>query len=124
METNALWLWVAAGLSLFTFALHSFATRHDIVQPLLEADLHRVSKYTHYYCWHMVTITLFAMAAFYAVAAQFPSAWELAAVSTGLAMAFALWSIALVVWKRQKMFELPQWTLFIVISAAGAMGFI
>ncbi|MEM9733062.1 MAG: hypothetical protein AAF903_06195 [Pseudomonadota bacterium] len=124
METNALWLWVAAGLSLFNFALHSFATRKDIVQPLLDADLHRVSKYTNYYCWHMVTITLFAMALFYALAAQFPAAWELAIASTGLAMAFALWSIALVVWKRQKMFELPQWTLFIVISAAGSMGFI
>jgi len=116
------WLWTAATISLITWALHTFATRRTIVEPLLNADINRVSKFTNYYCWHMVTIVLLAMAASFAVAAQIPSAWELAAAATLLATAFAVWSLVLVFWKKQKPFELPQWVLFVPIAVTGLLG--
>lgn len=121
--THSVWMWAAAALSFGTCALHVFATKKDIVQPLLDADLHRVSKYTHYYCWHMVSVTLFAMGAAYSIAAVSPSAWELAAAATVLSVAFAAWSLALVIWKQQKPFELPQWVLFIAIATTAILGF-
>ena len=48
----------------------------------------------------------------------------LAAMWTAIAAAFALWSVALIVWKRQKALDLPQWTLFAVIASLGAAGLV
>ena len=122
MLSATTWLWLASAASFLTFGLHTFATRKDIVAPLLDADLHPVSKFTNYYCWHLVTLTLPMMSAAFAISALVPSAWELAAAATLLSALFAFWSIALVIWKKQKAFNLPQWALFIPIAILGLLG--
>ncbi len=52
---------VASGLCLATCALHTFAGGRTPPKPLLSSDLDPVAKYTNYYGWHLITITLFTM---------------------------------------------------------------
>lgn len=113
----------AAVLSLIVCGLHVWAGGPAIAGPLLRSgDLGRVAKYTNYYCWHIVTIVLAAMPVGFLMGAVRPESRDLAALMTVFAGAFMLWSLGLVVWKRQKPFHLPQWALFLPVAAAGALG--
>jgi len=114
---------VAAALSLGTWALHTFVGGREIAGPLLRSGLHPVPKYTNYYCWHLVTIVLFAMAAAFAYGAVVPAGRDVAAFALMLSSAFAAWSLALVRWTRQPPLRLPQWLLFLAISVVAAVGF-
>ena len=113
---------VAAGLSAFTACIHAFLGGRDVARPLLQADMARVPKFTNYYCWHIVTIVLVAMALGFAHAAVAPAAMIGAVTWTLIAAAFAVWSIALFLWKRMHPFALPQWALFAPIAALGVWG--
>ncbi len=55
-------------------------------------------------------------------AALMPGETALALMWTAIAAAFALWSVGLVIWKQQRSFDLPQWTLFAAISGLGVAG--
>ena len=113
----------AAVLSLLVCGLHVFAGGPAIAAPLLRsADLGRVSKYTNYYCWHIVTIVLLAMPVGFLLGALRRESLDIAALMTVLAGAFMLWSLGLVVWKKQKPFHLPQWALFLPVTVVGALG--
>lgn len=118
-----IWLTTAGVATAAVCALHVFLGGPEAARPLLRArDLNRVARYTNYYCWHMVTIVLAGMAAAFFAAALSPPAVELAWAATLLAAAFALWSIGLVIWKKQKPFHLPQWILFLAVAALGGAG--
>lgn len=117
------WWTIAAGLTLLTAGVHTFAGEVWIARPLLAAsDLRRVPKLTAFYCWHMVTILLFAMAAGFARAASVAEAHELGVACTALAGAFAVWNIALVAGSRISPVLMPQWALFLPILVFGALG--
>ena len=103
---------LAALLSIGVLAAHIFGGGRFYVRPLLAADLHPVPKYVHYYCWHIVTMTLAAMAVSFGRAAVHPGARDLAVLMTVLAAGFAVWSLGLVLWKRQRPLHMPQWALF------------
>ena len=113
----------AAGLSLFTWAVHLFAGTPSIARPLMQSALPDVPRLTHFYCWHLVTLTLGAMVAGFGYAAVWPSGVELGVLFTVLAGLFSLWSVILVIAHRRKWHELPQWVLFLPIFIAGAVGF-
>lgn len=118
-----IWLLAAGAAAGLTTLIHIFAGGPSVARPLLAAaDIDEVAKMTNYYCWHLVTITLAAMTVAFAYAALTPGEVALATMWTIIAAAFAAWSVALVVWKRQKALDLPQWTLFVVIAGLGAMG--
>ena len=112
----------AAALSAFTAAVHAFLGGRDVAKPLLEAEMARTPKLTSYYCWHVVTITLIAMSLGFAIAAADPGAAISAVTWTLIAAAFAIWSVALFIWKRMHPFALPQWALFAPIAGLGAWG--
>ncbi|MEL7463185.1 MAG: hypothetical protein AAFN79_03920 [Pseudomonadota bacterium] len=112
----------AAALSAVTAAIHAFVGGPEIARPLLQAEMARVPKLTTYYCWHIVTITLIAMTLGFAVAAAHPDAATGAITWTLIAAAFALWSVALFIWKRMPPFALPQWALFTPIAGLGLWG--
>ncbi len=119
------WLLAAGGAAGFTTLLHVFAGGPAVARPLLSAsDIDEVAKMTNYYCWHLVSITLVAMTIAFTFAALTPGEGALAVMWTAIAAAFALWSLVLVVWKRQKALDLPQWTLFAVIAGLGAVGLV
>ena len=116
-------LLAAAIAGFITCGIHVTAGGRDIARPLLAArDLADVPKLTHYYCWHLVTIVLFALGVAFLWAAYDPGAAELAWFATAIALAFMIWGLALVVWKRQPTRLMPQWTLFAVIAALGLAG--
>lgn len=54
---------LSAALAAFvTAAIHTFIGGPEIARPLLESgDVPTVPKYTHYACWHIVTLTLLAI---------------------------------------------------------------
>jgi len=113
---------IAAGLSLLTWGIHTFVGGPRIAGPLLRSALPMVPKYTSYYCWHLVTIVLLAMAAGFAYAAFVPSGLDVAWLATLLALAFMGWSVALAFGKVRRPLHLPQWLLFLTISVAALVG--
>ncbi len=114
---------LAALVSFFTCGVHYFAGGKEIARPLLNHDtLHPVVKFTHYYCWHLVTLALFAMSAGFALAAAAPKYLVLGVEWTILAATFAIWNVALFIWKKQSPLQLIQWMLFTPIAVLGAAG--
>jgi hypothetical protein len=117
------WLAPGAGFSALTFLVHIFAGGPNIGTPLLRAqDIRAVPKFTHYYCWHIVSLVLLAMACGFCMGAWSIAAYDVAALMTLLALGFTIWSIALVLRKRQKFWLLPQWALFLPITVCAALG--
>ena len=99
--------------------IHLILGGRDIAKPLLEADHPSpVVIFTHYYCWHIVSMTLFALAAAFGFAAFAADALILARFATLLTIGFCIWGFALVLWKKQSHAQMPQWILFVVTSAA------
>lgn len=120
---NSWWI-AAAVMSFATCLMHVLLGGREIVQPLLAArDLARIPRLTAYYCWHMVTIVLLAMAAALGWAAAHPNL-PLVVLTFALALAFMLLSLALVAAFRVRPWYLPQWSLFAAISAAIALGLV
>ena len=108
------WFVTAAAMSIFTMLVHAFAGGREVAKPLLAArDLKKVPKYTAYYCWHLVTITLAAIALAFWLAAQDENARSLAIFATFGAAAFAGWSLVMISVFKLRLWHFPQWSLFI-----------
>jgi hypothetical protein len=113
---------IAASLALLTWGIHTFVGTPQIARPLLDSDMEPVPKYTNFYGWHLVTIVLFAMAGGFGYAATTPQGGDVGVLMTLLSGAFGLWSILLIAWKHRHPMQLPQWTLFVAVTAAGLVG--
>jgi hypothetical protein len=117
------WFLGAAGLSAFTFVLHVVAGGRETAGPLLEStELGRIAKYTSYYCWHLVTISIASIAAAFLFAAQPGGNFSLAAFATGLSFAFAVLNIAIAARFGLPFWEFGQWVLFLGIALLGLAG--
>lgn len=112
----------AAALSIATAAIHVFIGGPEIAKPLLQAEIPTAPKFTNYYCWHLVSITLVAMAIGFLIPALNASQTMSALTWTIISGAFAGWSLALIALKRRPVGELPQWALFTPIFVLGAIG--
>lgn len=111
---------VPALLAISIAALHVLAGGRDIARPLLQQQtLTPTVTLTHYYCWHMATISLVVMAGCYGYAAVSPDGRILATLATLVSAAFCVWGLALVVWKRQRHRDMPQWMLFLGLTGSG-----
>lgn len=116
------WLVAAAAAAFATFLVHTFIGGRVIAAPLLAAgSLARVPRYTVYYCWHMVTLLLAAMAVALGWSALHANV-ALTVLMLVLALGFAGLSLALVLRFRVSPWHLPQWTFFVVIAALTAAG--
>ena len=118
------WFFVAAATASYaTFAVHTFVGGPAIAEPLLAAkDIRTIPKYTNYYCWHLTTLTLFAMGCAFAWAAIFPAGIELAWFAFLLSTSFLIWGVTLILQTRQKFAHFPQWLMFTTISALAVPG--
>ena len=64
--------------------------------PLLDAgDIHPIPKFTHYYCWHLVSLILFAIGIGFAYGAVRPDGVDLAIAATVVPLRLAEGSAAL-----------------------------
>lgn len=116
------WLIAAAAAAFATFLVHTFVGGRLIAAPLLQARaLARIPRFTVYYCWHMVTVLLLAMAAALGWAAYNANA-ALVVLVTALSVGFAVLSLALVVQFRVSPWLMPQWSFFVAIALLSAAG--
>ena len=135
-----LWLMTAALLAGATMVVHLVAGGRLFARPLLALDVGPTLKATHYFCWHIVTLTLGAWAAALAwlalawlALAWLALAWLALAdgdwvrpAAFGLAgLAAAIAGLNLVIGVRQTggIWPLPQWAFFLplaIVTVAGA----
>lgn len=100
--------------------IHVVAGGREIAQPLLrQSALSPSVTLTHYYCWHMATISLAGLAGCYLYAAVSEDGRILATFATSIALAFCIWGLVLVLWRGQRHRDMPQWILFLGLTASG-----
>ncbi len=108
-------IYTVIALNFGILLLHVFGGGPPTIKPLLASrDMDEVAKMTNYYCWHIVTIVLFMMGAGWLWFLMSPAAIEVAILATLFSIAFMLWSLILVIWKKLKFFQMPQWLLFAI----------
>ena len=109
----------AAALSLLWALVHLFAGGKDVARPLRDdRTLDPVVRHTQYICWHFVTVTLFAMALFFALAILTENlAFSIA--GTILSAGFALIGIALVPMIGASYAKVPLGWLFVPVAILG-----
>ncbi|CAN7407291.1 hypothetical protein LJR090_003228 [Bosea sp. LjRoot90] len=118
-----IWLALAAALAAATTLIHFILGGRHVAAPLLATErLHAVPKFTMYYCWHLVTIVLAALALAFGLAATGQGSRDLALFATAGAALFCLWSLAMVALFRLRIAHFPQWALFAATAVSGAIG--
>jgi len=114
---------IAAALSAFITLIHIFVGGPQLVVPLRKAtELHPIVRETHYYCWHLVSISLGALSGLFLWSALSPSVHELAIVGTLISASFCLWGLVLVPSVRQSFRDMPQAFLFLPVAVLGGLG--
>lgn len=111
---------IPAALALALIVLHFVQGGPEVVRPLLASrELPPDVVHVLYLCWHLVTIMLGAFVVAYVGAAFDPAFHPYALAPTIAIGVMAVWSFVLVVWKRQKHREMPQWIAFLVLTLSG-----
>ncbi len=120
-----MWFLAAGFGSLFICWVHVVFGGKDIARPLLATEnISRMVKYTHYYCWHMVSIVLGVMGLMFLWAAKYQSGVELAFTASVFALAFTLWSLGIVAINKGRWKLFPQWILFAPVAIIGIIGLV
>lgn len=114
--------WVPAALSLVLVVYHVAAGGRDIARPLLSSAAFPPDVvHVLYLCWHVVTIVLALSFIAYAAAAYDPAYGPFALAATVLNGTIAVWSLAVVVWRKQSHREMPQWVAFLALALSGVV---
>ena len=114
---------VAAVISVLIACVHTFVGSRTDVRPLLASSTPEPAKSTMFYGWHLVTITLFAIAGLFAWSAWSPDEPTPGLIATGFSAAFALWGFAAAALRQRSMVsELPQGLMFLLPAGAGLWG--
>ncbi len=117
------WFLAAAAGSALICGLHINFGRIETSKALLEApDLKTVPKFTAYYCWHLVSITLAGMALAFWIAAGDQGARPLAVFATFGSGSFAIWSLSMIAIFKLRVWHFPQWALFLPVAVLGLLG--
>ena len=118
-----LWLALAAVLAAITTLIHVILGGRYVTTPLLATErLHAVPKFTMYYCWHLVTIVLAALALAFGLVATGRGSRDLALFATAGAALFCLGSLGMIGLFRLRIAHFPQWLLFATITVSGMIG--
>lgn len=110
---------LAGGITL----THLILGGREIARPLLAAEgLRGVPKYTLYYCWHLVSLTLAAMALAFLLAALSEAHRPLGTFATAGAALFCLLCLG-INWRfTRPALGHPQWAMFLPVALIGAYG--
>lgn len=109
-----------AAISMALLGFHIIVGRREIAQHLLASqEFPPDVKYALYICWHVVSILAGAFALSYVAAAIDAGMRPYAIAATILAGTMTVWSLAVVIWKRQSHREMPQWIAFLVLTLSG-----
>lgn len=120
-DEQSLWFWAAAAMSAVTFLVHTFVGGQRVAKPLLaDVSLPKASKWLNYYCWHLVTITLAAMAIAFAAVALGRVGAEIGWMLGTLALLFSVLSVVVALKGAIHPLRFPSTTLFALIALAAA----
>lgn len=117
------WFFAAGVVSVVTACTHTYLGGIHVVRPLLAVEgLTRASRWLNYYCWHITTILLVAMAIVFLRAAFAEEMRETAALMTILAASNSLLCLAVALKGSVQPFRFPALTLFAVTAVLGTLG--
>ena len=116
-------LWSAAVASAITFAVHTFIGGRVVARPLLaDRSLPEAAKWLAYYCWHITTVLLAAMAAAYGWAAESGEARDLVIVITSVAAVLSILSAGVAMKGSIHPLRFPSTSLFALTACLAAAG--
>lgn len=115
--------WLAALVLLALIVVHLTIGERDVARPLLNSGAFAPDVIVVLFlCWHVVTLVMVSAMAAYVAAAVSPQYEDFALSATMVIGLLALWSFAVVVWKRQRHRVMPQWIAFGVVAILGLAG--
>jgi hypothetical protein len=118
--SKAAFLWAAAATAAVTFAVHTFVGGVYVARPLLaDQSLPRAAKWLAYYCWHIATLTIVALALAFGYEAIAGRAGVLTIFGSGLCLAFSALSALVALRGRIMPLRFPSTSLFALTSALG-----
>jgi hypothetical protein len=110
----------AAVMSAVAFCVHTFIGGPRVAGPLLSSShLPLASKWLNYYCWHIATVLLFAMAAGFSYSAVHPRRPELPAFLVALSGALCILSVMVALKGKIHPLRFPSTSLFAVVAILG-----
>jgi hypothetical protein len=116
-------LFIAAILSGGITLIHIVLGGKEIARPLLAAEgLRGIPKYSLYYCWHLVSLTLAGMALAFLLAALSEVYRPLGTFATAGAALFTLLCLGINGRFSRPMLAHPQWLMFLTVTLIGAYG--
>jgi len=120
-----IWLLLAAILAFAVCLLHLFAGGKAAARPLLaDEKFDYIAKYTLWYAWHIVTLAIFGMAMMLLLAAFCPQQIALAIAAILLSASVIALSFGMIIKFRLKLWQFPQWFLFLPVLIFGIMGLV
>ncbi|MBN8534207.1 MAG: hypothetical protein J0L51_08940 [Rhizobiales bacterium] len=118
-----LYLGLAGVLALAVCLTHLILGGREIVRPFLGFEkMPGIARYTMYYCWHLVTITLAGMTLAFFLAAQPGGSRALAVSATIGAASFAALNFGMNLRLGLSFIRHPQGFLFVPVAIVGAIG--
>jgi len=122
---QVLLLWLATGMSIVTFIVHTFIGSPIVAGPLLKDEsLPRASKWLNYYCWHIVTVYTFFMAGGYAYVALNSTKIELVVFLSILNATLSILSAAVAFKGHINPFRFPSTSLFASVALLGIISLV
>jgi len=116
-------LWGASATAALTWAVHTFIGGIHVARPLLaDTGLPKAAKWLAYYCWHLVTLMLLAIAALFGSAALGQVSSALAGWIAVFCLACSALSIAVAIKGRIAPWRFPSTSLFALTGALGLVG--
>lgn len=113
------WFVAAAVIAAITFYVHTFVGGPRAAVPLLaDTQLPKASKWLNYYCWHIVTILLAAMALSFAAVAVGLASQDVAWLLGALSLLLSVLSVFVAVKGGIHPLRFPSTTLFSLVALA------
>ncbi len=117
-------LWAAAAMAGVTFFVHTFIGGKFVARPLLaDGALPKASKWLNYYCWHITTLVIVALAIAFCWLAVAPNSPAIAALSL-LTAAFSALSAGVATKGGVHPLRFPSTSLFAAVSILGWCAFL
>ena len=115
---------LAAGVAATLVALtHVFLGGRETARPTLAVgEMASMVRYTNYYCWHLVTLSLGLVSAGFLYSAFPARPMEPAAAATLFAAVAAVLCLGINLRFSLKHAHHPQWILFLPVAAMGGAG--
>ncbi len=111
---------MASAALMYLIFVHLTEGEKEVVKPLLTSNAFKEDVICILFlCWHLVTLVMALAAAGYLAAAVSDALRDYALAGTIL---LALWCFVVVVWKRQRHRDMPQWIAFAAVALLGLGG--